>query len=140
MAAETTYSQSFEWIYHEINYKMSLKMNARRTRSLSFEVHRENTKIKLTATRSICCTAAVNTDDGRGTLVEQIKKQPVIKFEENTYQTDTRPSHDTLAAQPSIRSWFSLVANMSNRPSIFSKFRGASHFDSLVFFCLNYVF
>jgi hypothetical protein len=111
---------------------MSSKMNARRTRSLSFEVQGENTKRKLTATHSICFTSAVNVGDDMGIIVEQIKKQSVIKFEEeDTYHPDNRRFHDTLAARASLRSWFSLVANMSNRPSIFSKFREASVLDSL---------
>ena len=92
-------------------------MKTTQTSSLSFDIQNENTKTTATVT-------ILNNEEDKSTTNETPKKQSVIKFEEKiASQSDPSPSHDTLAARASLRSWFSLVANMSNRPSIFSKFR-----------------
>ena len=102
-------------------------MKTTRTSSLSSDIQNENTKTTVTVTQSICCTRIFINGEYKRSTYETPKKQSVIKFEEeNASQPDNRPSHDTLATRPSLRSLFSLVANMSNRPSIFSKFREAS--------------
>ena len=101
-------------------------MKTTQTSSIFFHVKNENMKTTATVTPSNCCTTILKNEEDKSTTNETPKKQSVIKFEEeNAFQPDTRPSHDTLAARPSLSSWFSLVANMSNRPGIFSKFREA---------------
>ena len=114
-----------------------MEMNARRARSLSIDYYQEHKKIPLTETKSNGFTR-ITFQEKDNSFDEKLKKQSGIQFKnESSFSVwvadihcpNKGHVHETLAAQQSIRSWFSMVANMSNRPSIFSKFREVQEID-----------
>ena len=105
----------------------------------------EHKKIPLTETKSNGFTR-ITFQERDNSFDEKLKKQSGIQFKnESSFSVlvadihcpNKGHVHETLAAQHSIRSWFSLVANRSNRPSIFSKFREASGPIGLVYFAIK---
>ena len=80
-------------------------MKKTQTSSVFFHAQNENMKTTATVTQSNCCTTILKNEEDKSMKNETPKKQSVIKFEEeNAFQPDTRPSHDTLAALPSLNS------------------------------------
>ena len=89
------------------------KMTARKCRSLSLEMEDKSALSNLKETRSVRYKKTVEEIE----IIVESSKGTTEKEQEETEQTE----NSRRFTYNSIRSWFSLVANESNRPSIFSK-------------------
>ena len=106
-------------------------VKAKRTHSLSMKHSLENTKTTMSTSKSYNISKDCEEfEDNMEEVYNNEERHSVIKFQEETsfsvFDANEHNEHNEQDHRPSIRSCFSLMANRSNRPSIFSKFRGAS--------------
>jgi hypothetical protein len=105
--------------------------NVRKTKSLITKNCSEYEEASLPLAKSKSCQEMCEVEKGNTIELVWKMKQHEAQFEEPTNKSITifvedglsrgdHQIHHPVGARPSLRSWFSLVANMSNRPSIFS--------------------